>query len=223
MLQGMDVAPPSYASGVSAVPLLGETIGENLERAAARYADREALVDVATGRRWTYTELDTEIGAILVNVNPAYRDSDDRAMLAEIGFEQTVFIGEPGWDELVAAGRRADPARLRERTTTLTFDYPRPPVQVKLFASVGEPWPLNVATSGYWHTGRVSTTLPAASVSWPVSSSGASPRSTHRTTAPSGSVGAAPVPPPQWPTPGATKKRANVRVCRAPMEASIFW
>jgi fatty-acyl-CoA synthase len=185
MLQGMDVAPLSYASGVSAVPLLGETIGENLERAAARYAGREALVDVATGRRWTYTELDTavnevalgllamgiakgdrvgiwapncaewvltqyataRIGAVLVNVNPAYRahelgyvvrqsgmrllisavayrTSDYRAMLAEIGFEQTVFIGEPGWDELVAAGRRADPALLRERTTTLTFDDP---------------------------------------------------------------------------------------------------
>src|SRR5581483_9041653 len=180
MLHGMDVEPLSYASGVSAVPLLGETIGENLERAAARYADREALVDVATGRRWTYADLDTaanevalglltmgiakgdrvgiwapncaewvltqyataKIGAVLVNVNPAYRaheldyvvrqsgmrlmvsavahrGSDYRAMLAEIGFKQAVFIGEPGWDELVAAGGRADPAALGERAAAL--------------------------------------------------------------------------------------------------------
>ncbi|GGT22072.1 AMP-binding protein [Nonomuraea spiralis] len=175
----------SYASGVSTLPLLGETIGENLERAAARYADREALVEVASGRRWTYAEFDTavnelalgllargvakgdrvgiwapncaewvltqyataKIGAILVNINPAYRaheldyvvrqsgmrllvsavehkTSDYRAMLAEIGFTQVVFIGEPGWDELVETGRRADPAALRVRAATLSFDDP---------------------------------------------------------------------------------------------------
>ncbi len=97
---------------------------------------------------WVLTQYATaKIGAILVNVNPAYRahelgyvvrqsgirllisavtyrTSDYRAMLAEIGFEPTVFIGEPGWDELVAAGRRADPAQLRERAATLAFDDP---------------------------------------------------------------------------------------------------
>ncbi|YCK32816.1 AMP-binding protein [Actinomadura sp. ATCC 39365] len=175
----------SYASGVSALPLLGETIGENLERAAARYAGREALVEMASGRRWTYAEFDAavnevalgllargiakgdrvgiwapncaewvltqyataKIGAILVNINPAYRaheldyvvrqsgmrllvsavehkTSDYRAMLAEIGFTQVVFIGEPGWDELVETGRRADPAALRVRAATLSFDDP---------------------------------------------------------------------------------------------------
>ncbi|MEV4805920.1 AMP-binding protein [Nonomuraea sp. NPDC049421] len=175
----------SYASGVSAVPLLGETIGENLERTVARHPGREALVEVATGRRWTYAEFDAavnevalgllargiakgdrvgiwapncaewvltqyataKIGAVLVNVNPAYRGheldfvvrqsglrlmvsavehktSDYRAMLAEIGFGPVVFIGEPGWDELVAAGRSADPAALRERAATLSFDDP---------------------------------------------------------------------------------------------------
>ena len=51
----------SYASGVSDVPLLGETIGENLARTVARFPDREALVDVPTGRRWTYAELDRAI------------------------------------------------------------------------------------------------------------------------------------------------------------------
>ncbi|MFF4775751.1 AMP-binding protein [Microtetraspora fusca] len=175
----------SYSSGTSDVPLLGETIGENLERTVARFGDREALVDVATGRRWTYAEFDAavnevalglmargvakgdrvgiwapncaewvllqyataKIGAILVNVNPSYRShelayvvrqsgmrllvsavahrgSDYRAMIAEIGFADAVFIGERGWDDLVESGRRGDPALLRERAATLTFDDP---------------------------------------------------------------------------------------------------
>ena len=40
---------PMLRRNVSDVPLLGETIGANLERTAARFADREALVEVATG------------------------------------------------------------------------------------------------------------------------------------------------------------------------------
>src|SRR5689334_23600241 len=101
----------SYASGISDVPLLGETIGANLERTVDRFGDRDVLVDVPAGRRWTYAEFDdavnrvalgllaggiekgdrvgiwapncaewvivqyatAKIGAILVNVNPAYR------------------------------------------------------------------------------------------------------------------------------------------------------
>ncbi|MGI5489711.1 AMP-binding protein [Microtetraspora malaysiensis] len=175
----------SYSSGTSDVPLLGETIGENLERTVARFGDREALVDVATGRRWTYAEFDAavnevalglmargvakgdrvgiwapncaewvlvqyataKIGAILVNVNPAYRShelayvvrqsgmrllvsavayrsSDYRAMITEIGFADVVYIGERGWDDLVESGRRSDPGVLRERAATLTFDDP---------------------------------------------------------------------------------------------------
>jgi fatty-acyl-CoA synthase len=151
----------SYASGISDVPLLGETIGENLERTVARFGDREALVDMAAGTRYTYREFDAavnrlaqgllargvakgdrvgiwapncaewvlvqyataKIGAILVNVNPAYRThelayvvqqsgmsllisaesfktSDYRGMIAEIGFTDTVFLGSPGWAAL---------------------------------------------------------------------------------------------------------------------------
>jgi fatty-acyl-CoA synthase len=48
----------SYSNGASAVPLLGETIGDNLRRVAATYPDAEALVDVPTGRRWTYAQFD---------------------------------------------------------------------------------------------------------------------------------------------------------------------
>jgi fatty-acyl-CoA synthase len=171
----------SYASGISDVPLLGETIGANLERTVTRFPDREALVEVVTGRRWTYAQLDAavnaialgllgrgiekgdrvgiwapncaewvitqyataKIGAILVNINPAYRThelayvvkqsgvrlivsavsfktSDYRGMLTEIGFSAVVYIGEPSWDELASAG--GDPARLSDRAATLAFD-----------------------------------------------------------------------------------------------------
>jgi fatty-acyl-CoA synthase len=51
----------SYTSAPSDTPLLGETIGENFERSVRAFADREALVDVPSGRRWSYRELDTEV------------------------------------------------------------------------------------------------------------------------------------------------------------------
>src|SRR5687768_15958241 len=47
---------PSYAHGAGATPLLGETIGENLDRTIARFADREALVSVHQDIRLTYDE-----------------------------------------------------------------------------------------------------------------------------------------------------------------------
>ena len=58
------VSAPSYASGTSTLPLLGETIGENLDRTVAAYGDREALVDRASGRRWTYTQLLADVDAL---------------------------------------------------------------------------------------------------------------------------------------------------------------
>src|ERR1700685_2176618 len=104
----------SYSHGASPQELLGETIGDNLRRIAVTYPASEALVDVPTGRRWTYAELDADsdtvgvgllplginkgdrvgiwaptcaewvvlqyatakIGAILVNINPAYRSHE---------------------------------------------------------------------------------------------------------------------------------------------------
>ncbi|MFB9681031.1 AMP-binding protein [Streptosporangium vulgare] len=175
----------SYSCAVSGAPLLGETIGENFERTVARFGDREALVDVPDGRRWTYAELDADvdllaralmargvakgdrvgiwapnraewvivqyatakIGAILVNVNPAYRSheldyvvrqsgmrllvsavshktSDYRAMVDEIGFADVVYIGEDSWRRLLAGAEAVRPERLRERMASLTFDDP---------------------------------------------------------------------------------------------------
>src|SRR3954449_1996883 len=47
---------PSYASGTSTTPLLGDTIGGNLDRAVAAFGEREALVSVHQGLRYTYAE-----------------------------------------------------------------------------------------------------------------------------------------------------------------------
>jgi fatty-acyl-CoA synthase len=51
----------SYAHGTSATPLLGETIGANLERAVAAHPDREALVVRHQGIRWTYSQLNERV------------------------------------------------------------------------------------------------------------------------------------------------------------------
>jgi len=47
-------------SGPTDTPLLEETIGANLRHIAARFPDNEALVDIPSGRRWTYSEFDAE-------------------------------------------------------------------------------------------------------------------------------------------------------------------
>lgn len=54
----------SYDAGRTDIPILEETIGANFEATAARHPDVEALVDVASGRRWTYAELNAEIDVI---------------------------------------------------------------------------------------------------------------------------------------------------------------
>ena len=114
---------PSYASGISDEPLLGDTIGDNLDRTAARVPDGEALVDRAQGLRYTWSEFVTEVdalavglldlgvekgdrvgiwapncaqwtllqyatakvGAILVNINPAYRTHELEFVLNQAG------------------------------------------------------------------------------------------------------------------------------------------
>jgi len=50
----------SYSHGASPDPLLGETIGDNLRRIAAAHPGREVLVDVPSGRRWTYAQFDAD-------------------------------------------------------------------------------------------------------------------------------------------------------------------
>jgi len=180
----------SYSHGASPDALLGETIGANLRRMAAVHGGAEALVDVPSGRRWTYAQLDADtddvargliaagvakgdrvgiwapncaewvllqygtakMGAILVNINPAYRShelgyvlgqagisvlvsaesfktSDYRAMIEEVrgglaDLRQVIYIGTGEWDALVAAGSEAGSGLLAEREATLAFDDP---------------------------------------------------------------------------------------------------
>ncbi len=54
----------SYASGASSVPLIGQTIGDNFEDSVRRFGDREALVVVHEGKRWTYAQLNADADRI---------------------------------------------------------------------------------------------------------------------------------------------------------------
>jgi fatty-acyl-CoA synthase len=129
----MASASPSYLHGASQVPLLGETIGGNLDRTVTAFADQEALVSVHQGIRQTYAELHAavteiargllalgiepgdrvgiwspnnaewvtlqyataKVGAILVNINPAYRTSELAYALRQSGVSTLVLA--PGF------------------------------------------------------------------------------------------------------------------------------
>jgi len=184
------MAELSTARGETTPALLEETIGANLEATVARYPEREALVEVASGRRWTWGELDADvnalarglmaagvekgdrvgiwspncaewtltqyatakIGAILVNVNPAYRThelayavnqsglsllvtassfktSDYRAMVGDTrhecpGLRRVVHLDTDEWAALVAEGEGLPEPALTERMATLTPEDP---------------------------------------------------------------------------------------------------
>lgn len=186
----MSALSPSHTSGPTDTPLLEHTIGADLARTVERFADREALVDVQGGRRWTYAEFGAavtevalgllakgvrkgdrvgiwavncpewvmtqyataRIGAIMVNVNPAYRvhelayvlrqagigvlisstefrTSDYRGMVEEVradcpDLRDVVYIDDPSWEELTALGARTDPALLTAREALLGCDDP---------------------------------------------------------------------------------------------------
>jgi fatty-acyl-CoA synthase len=175
---------------MSDVPLLGETIGANLERTVSRFGGNEALVDCPSGRRWTYRQLDADvnvvarallargiekgervgiwstnsaewvivqyatakIGAILVNVNPAYRAHELTYVLNQSGvallmtagrsersdfpaivgsvrdqcadLKEVVVIGTDSWHALLRDGEAASESELIARATTLAFDDP---------------------------------------------------------------------------------------------------
>jgi len=54
------IANMSYVNGVSAIPLLGETIGENLKRTALKFPEQDALVCVNQGYRASYAEFEKQ-------------------------------------------------------------------------------------------------------------------------------------------------------------------
>ncbi|HEY8824841.1 MAG TPA: AMP-binding protein [Candidatus Limnocylindria bacterium] len=179
----------SYAQGTSAVPLLGETISQNLRRTAEAFGSRDALIVRHQGYQATYAEFwqqvqecargllalgiakgdrvgmwapnryewvivqyaTAQIGAILVNINPAYRANEleyalnqsgcrfvihSRGfrkanytdMLAEVRsrcpeLERTIEL-ESSWRELLAGGAAITEAELLEREASLQFDDP---------------------------------------------------------------------------------------------------
>jgi len=51
----------SHTAGTTDVPLLDQTIPDNLDATVARFGDREALVDVQRGVRWTYREFSDRV------------------------------------------------------------------------------------------------------------------------------------------------------------------
>ncbi|MFD5193735.1 AMP-binding protein [Streptomyces sp. NPDC058357] len=180
----------SYAHGTGTTALLGDTIGRNLDRAIEAFGDREALVDVASGRRWTYTEFGAavdelaralmasgvakgdrvgiwavngpewvlvqyataRIGAVMVNINPAYRaheleyvlkqagisllvsslshrTSDYRALVGRVrancpALRAVHYIGDPSWGELLSAADSVTERQLAAREAELSCDDP---------------------------------------------------------------------------------------------------
>ncbi|HTI78972.1 MAG TPA: AMP-binding protein, partial [Acetobacteraceae bacterium] len=74
----MPTAAPSYAHGTCTVALLGETIGNCLDRTVARCGDRPALIACQQDVRWTYRELSERVdafaaGLIALGLKPGER------------------------------------------------------------------------------------------------------------------------------------------------------
>ena len=68
----------AYAHGAASTPLLGETIGENLERTAARVPERLALISRTQGLRFTYAEFDAEVDRVACALLAAGLEIGDR-------------------------------------------------------------------------------------------------------------------------------------------------
>ncbi|ETA06117.1 MULTISPECIES: AMP-binding protein [Gordonia] len=180
----------AHTHGPQSPALLTDTIGVTLARTVEKYADRVALIDAPSGRRWTYVEFHrdvralaagllrsdvkkgdrvglwapnrfewvlvqyatAEIGAILVNLNPAYRqnevsyalkqsgtsvvlaaerfkDSGYASMLAEArpdcpDLREVVTFESAAWTELTAAPSDEELARVAEIAASLSADDP---------------------------------------------------------------------------------------------------
>jgi fatty-acyl-CoA synthase len=180
----------SHDAGPTDTPILEETIGQNFERTVAANPDGDALVDIASGRRWTYAQLNDDVdvvarglmalgidrgervgiwapncpewtivqyataktGAILVNINPAYRThelayvlkqsgirtlisatsfktSDYVSMVDEVRAEtpqlrEVLYLGTDHWLDLVDKADAVPPEELRGRLSSLDNNQP---------------------------------------------------------------------------------------------------
>src|SRR5580765_3817494 len=68
----------SYARGETEPALLDETIGANLDRTVARFPDREAMVEFATGTRWTWRAFDRDVEVVARGLLAAGIEKGDR-------------------------------------------------------------------------------------------------------------------------------------------------
>jgi fatty-acyl-CoA synthase len=68
----------SYVSGASAVPLLGETIGRQLDRTAARFPARLALVVRQQNVRLTWRELRDAVDRLAAGLLAIGLETGDR-------------------------------------------------------------------------------------------------------------------------------------------------
>ncbi len=69
----------SYAHGACDEPLLGESIGHNLERTIARVPDADALVSFHQGRRYTYAQFGQAVDRLASGMLAAGLGKGDRA------------------------------------------------------------------------------------------------------------------------------------------------
>lgn len=58
----------SISTGPADPPLLASTIGADLLATVARHGDREALVDCASGQRWTYSQLKAAVDTVALGL-----------------------------------------------------------------------------------------------------------------------------------------------------------
>lgn len=179
----------SYTNGASNIPLLGETIDENLRKTVAKFPNNDALISAHQHYRATYTEFyeqvtavakglialgvksgdrvgiwspncyewtllqyaTAKIGAIMVNINPAYRTSEliyviNQSSLSYIfsaiqfktshykkmiddareftdTLRKEVYWGE-SWELFLAQGKKVSDEKLQAYEAKVQFDDP---------------------------------------------------------------------------------------------------
>ena len=179
----------SYTNGASNIPLLGETIDENLRKTVAKFPNNDALISVHQHYRATYTEFyeqvtavakglialgvksgdrvgiwspncyewtllqyaTAKIGAIMVNINPAYRTSELIYVINQSGLSyifsaiqfktshykkmiedareftdtlrKEVYWGE-SWEYFLAQGKKVSDEKLQVYEAKVQFDDP---------------------------------------------------------------------------------------------------